>query len=526
MPNRYPTYRQSLLAKNVVAASQPLAAQAGLRMLLQGGNAVDAALATAIALTLLEPTSNGIGSDAFAIVWDGAMLHGLNASGRSPAGWTPERFEGLDQMPRRGWDTITVPGAVSAWVALSTRFGALDFSKLFEPAIEYARRGFPVTPIIARSWHRGAEVLAGEPGFAEEFMPDGRAPIAGELFRSPRMADTLEQIAKTRGEAFYSGSLAEKMIAFSQQCGGAMSMDDLGSHCVDWCGTISGDWNGYDIHEIPPNGQGISALMALGILGEFEAFRGMDPDGAESIHLQVEAMKLAFADLHAHVADPAFMAVDPKDLLSPGYLKERASMIDANRASTFALGTPSPAGTVYLTAADEQGRMVSYIQSNYMGFGSGVVVPGTGISLQNRGCGFRTVPGHVNSVGPRKRPFHTIIPCFAMQGGQPEMSFGVMGGPMQPQGHVQMCVRVLMHGQSSQTASDAPRWQVMDDGTLTVEESMPTETVAALARMGHRVNVDPGYANQSFGGAQLIRRREGSYEAGSDHRKDGMAVGF
>lgn len=519
----YPTFRRPLYAKNVVATSQPLASQAGLRMLLQGGNAVDAAVATAIALTVLEPTSNGIGSDAFAIVWDGIELHGLNASGRSPAGWTPERFSGLEAMPQRGWDSVTVPGAVSSWISLSTRFGKLEFAKLFEPAIEYARDGYPVTPIIARSWARAAEMLRDEPGFAEAFMP---APSAGEIFRSPEIAATLEQIAVTRGESFYRGELAERMIAFSQQCGGAMSMEDLDSHQADWVGTISGGFHGYDIHEIPPNGQGISALMALGILEHFPTFGNLDPDTAESIHLQVEAMKLAFADLHQHIADPGHMTLEPKDLLSPRYLAERAALIDPASAGSFPYGVPSPAGTVYLTVADAQGMMVSFIQSNYMGFGSGVVVPGTGISLQNRGCGFRSKPGHVNSVGPRKRPFHTIIPAFAMRDGRPEMSFGVMGGPMQPQGHVQMAVRVLMHGQSCQSASDAPRWQVAEGGGLMVEEVMPASVVSRLRELGHDVVVEPGYANQSFGGAQLIRRRNGFYEAGSDHRKDGTAVTY
>lgn len=494
--------------------------------MLQGGNAIDAAIAAAIALTVVEPTSNGIGSDAFAILWDGSGLHGLNASGRSPAGWTPERFAHHERMPQRGWDSVTVPGAVSAWVELSSRFGRLDFAKLFEPALEYAREGYAVTPIIAKSWAKAAEVLSGEPGFAEAFMPGGRAPAAGEIFRSPEMASTLEQIAATNGEAFYRGALSERMVEFSRQSGGVMSMEDLESHRADWVGTITGSFHGYDIHEIPPNGQGISALMALGILENFPTLRDLDPDGVESIHLQVEAMKLAFADLHTHVADSDFMAVSPADLLSNDYLAERGTLIDPGSAGQFTFGVPPRAGTVYLTAADAEGRMVSFIQSNYMGFGSGIVVPGTGISLQNRGCGFRSQPGHVNSVGPRKRPFHTIIPSFVTRDGQPEMSFGVMGGPMQPQGHLQMAVRVLMHRQSTQAASDAPRWQVMEGGALHVEEEMSPHVVEGLRALGHEVVVESGYANQAFGGAQLIRRREGYFEAGSDHRKDGGAFGY
>ncbi len=526
MDKEYPTFRRPLLAKNVVATSQPLAAQSGMKMLSRGGNAVDAALAAAIALTVVEPTSNGIGSDAFAILWDGHELHGLNASGRSPAGWTAERFAHLEQMPDRGWDSVTVPGAVSAWVELSARFGKLDFAKLFEPAIEYARSGFPVTPIIAQSWARAPTVFGSSTGFAEAFLPGGKAPVAGEVFRCLAMAETLEQIADTKGEAFYRGDLADKIIRCSKEHGGAMTRSDLEYHQADWCGTISGGFNGNEIHEIPPNGQGVSALMALGILNFFGDFARMELDGVESIHLQVEAMKVAFADLHYHVGDPGFMAVTTERLLSEEYLSERAALINPRSAGTFSYGVPPKGGTVYLTSADESGMMASYIQSNYMGFGSGIVVPGTGISLQNRGCCFRAQPGHVNSVGPRKRPLHTIIPSFALRDRLPEMSFGVMGGPMQPQGHVQMAVRVLLHGQSSQAASDAPRWQVGEDGSLQVEAAMDSAIVDGLKALGHQVVVTPGYANQAFGGAQLIRRRDGFYEAGSDHRKDGCAVGF
>lgn len=524
--SEYPSVRQHLTARNVVATSQPLASQAGLRMLLDGGNAVDAALAAAITLTVVEPTSNGIGSDGFAIVWDGAELHGLNASGRSPRGWTPERFAGREEMPRRGWDAVTVPGAVSAWVALSERFGNLLFSDLFEPAIDYATDGYQVSPIIAKQWGRAAETLKDEPGFAEAFMPGGTAPRAGQTFRCQAMANSLRQIARTHGQAFYRGELARKMVEFSTACGGVMSLEDLASHRADWCGTISTNCFGYDIHEIPPNGQGIAALIALGILSRTPGFTELPPDSFESIHLQIEAMKLAFADLHEHVADRAHMAHDPGSFLSGEYLRERASLLNPSRAGSPPFGVPPQSGTVYLTAADASGMMVSYIQSNYMGFGSGVVVPGTGISLQNRGCGFRSKPGHVNSVGPGKRPFHTIIPAFAMQGGRPVMSFGVMGGPMQAQGHVQMAVRVLLHGQNPQAASDAPRWQVVEGMQVAVEEAMPEPVVEGLWALGHRVTVESGYTNQSFGGAQLILRGEDGYVAGSDQRKDGMAVGY
>ena len=495
-------------------------------MLQAGGNAVDAAIATAIALTVVEPTSNGIGSDAFAIVWDGTKLHGLNASGRSPAGWTSERFSKFETMPVRGFDTITVPGAVSAWCALSSQFGALPFSDLFSPAIRYAREGYPVSPIIANSWKRAAEILKDEPGFAEAFMPNGRAPKPGEMFRLPCMAATLEEIRDSNGDSFYHGNLAKQIIAFSDMHNGTMTTEDLAQHSVDWCGTLSLDWHGYEIHEIPPNGQGIAALIALGILREFGSLQSHSPDSADSIHLQVEAMKLAFADLHHFVSDPDWMSIRPESLLEEGYLKSRANLIDLQTAHRHPHGVPAPSGTVYLTAADASGMMISFIQSNYMGFGSGVVVPNTGISLQNRGNCFRLERGHPNSAGPRKRPFHTIIPGFVTKQGRPYLSFGVMGGAMQAQGHVQMAIRILLHNQNPQAASDAPRWQVIDGDKLAVEAAMSPDVISTLRSLGHDVVVEEGWANQSFGGAQLILRSDEHYVAGSDQRKDGQAIGF
>jgi gamma-glutamyltranspeptidase / glutathione hydrolase len=386
----YPSQRMPVLARNVVATSQPLAAQAGLRMLQKGGNAVDAALATAIALTVLEPTSNGIGSDAFCILWDGKQLHGLNASGRSPAGWTLERFKDRAAMPERGWDSVTVPGAVSAWVALSGRFGKLPFADLFEPAIRYAANGYLVSPTIARLWQQQVPELQSVPGFAEAFMPKGRAPEAGETFIFPDQARTLARIAETRGEAFYKGDLAEKMVAHAKRCGGAMAMDDLGSHAADWVEPISHPYRGYTVHEIPPNTQGMGALIALGILEDFD-MAALPADCAGSLHLQIEAMKLAFADIHEYVSDPATMRVKGAELLDREYLRGRARLIDTKNARTPQYGVPGKGGTVYLAAADESGMMMSYIQSNYHGFGSGIVVPGTGISLQDRGAGFSLV---------------------------------------------------------------------------------------------------------------------------------------
>lgn len=520
----YASRRSPILASNVVATSQPLAAQAGLRMLLAGGNAVDAALAAAITLTVVEPTGNGLGSDAFAIVWDGNSLQGLNASGRSPARWTPNRF-GDGPMPRRGWESVTVPGAVSSWVALSDRFGTLPFEKLFGSAIEYAQNGFAVSPVIATLWARGAELLGDQPGFAETFLPNGRPPAAGEKFRNPAQAETLRAIAETRGEAFYRGAIAERIAAEAKRHDAVLNENDLGAHEIDWCGTISTGFGGFDLHEIPPNGQGIAALMALGILRHTDV-ADRSPDDPGSLHLQIEAIKLALADTAAFTGDPASMDVAPDSLLDDGYLKERARLIDTSTASVATVGAPKTGGTVYLSAADASGMMVSFIQSNYSGFGSGVVIPSTGIHLQNRGSGFTTEAGHANRVGPGKRPFHTIIPGFAMRNCQPEMSFGVMGGPMQAQGHVQMILRHLIGGQSPQAAIDAPRWRFVSERTVAVEETMPMEARQALSALGHEIKTEAPDSAFGFGGAQLLRRTEAGYVAGSDGRKDGCAVGY
>ena len=520
----YPSQRMPLLAANAVASSQPLAAQAGLRMLLKGGNAADAIIATAITLTVVEPVTNGIGSDAFALLWDGERLHGLNASGCSPAAWTPERFTGRSQMPTAGWDSVTVPGAVSAWVEVSRRFGRLPFADLFEPAIDYAQGGFLVSPTIARQWAGQVERLAGQPGFAEAFLPGGRAPRAGERFSFPDQASTLRRIADSAGEAFYRGALAGQIAAASRTQGGAITTEDLAAHRPDWVEPISQDYRDVRLHEIPPNGQGIASLMALGILQHFDLAR-LGPESPEALHLQIESMKLAFADVYRHVADPRHMRVATAELLDPGYLEQRAARIDRDRAQVFGPGVPPRSGTVYLTAADASGMMVSYIQSNYMGFGSGVVVPGTGISLQNRGAGFSLEPGHANQVGPRKRPFHTIIPGFLTRAGQALMSFGVMGGDMQAQGHVQMTVRLTDYGQNPQAAVDAPRWKAMSDGGVSVEHHMPAAALAGLAERGHRVRQVDRW-NLEFGSAQLIHRVDGGYVAASEPRRDGQAVGF
>ena len=519
--NPYHWPRTPMLGSNVVCTSQPLAAQAGLSMLAAGGNAVDAAIATAITLTIVEPVSNGIGSDAFAMVWDGQRLHGLNASGRSPAAWTPEYF-GDQGVPAFGWNSVTVPGAVSGWAQLHERFGTLPFERLFVPAIFYGRNGFPVSPKVASQWEAQVPVFTSQPGFAAAFLPGGRAPRAGELFALPDHAATLEKIAASGGEEFYRGELAVALETHSTAHGGAMRAGDLAAHRADWVGTVSGEYRGYTVHEIPPNGQGIVALTALGILEQFD-MSSLPVDSADSVHLQIEALKLAFADAHAHVADIDHMIVSTEQLLDRGYLRQRAALIDPHRAKPVSAGTPK-GGTVYLTAADASGMMVSMIQSNYMGFGSGVVVPGTGIALQNRGANFVATQGHPNQVGPGKRPFHTIIPGFVTKDGSPVMSFGVMGGPMQPQGHVQVLVRIADYGQNPQAACDGPRFRWVDGMQVACENGFPQATLDELRQRGHDLLAAHDY--DAFGSCQAIWRLDDGYLAASDPRRDGQAAAF
>ena len=534
--NPYPTVRIPLFARNVVSTSHPLAAQAGLRMLLAGGSAVDAAIAAAAMLTIVEPVSCGLGSDAFAILWDGKALHGLNASGTAPQAWNLDYFRskygedahGNPKRPTRGWDAVTVPGAVSAWAALHERFGKLPFADVLEPAAEIAERGHTVAPIVAHKWAAAIPDLQNQPGYAQAFMPHGRAPEVGEKFKLPDAAATLRRIGQTRGRDFYEGELAERIAAYSRECGGAMTAQDLRDYQPEWVKPITKRYRGYDLHEIPPNGQGIAALIALGILDRFD-LGALPVDSADSQHLQIEAMKLAFADLYKYVADPRSMEVTPEQMLDDAYLDARARLIDMGRAQVPTFGMPRAGGTVYLTAADENGMMVSFIQSNYMGFGSGVVVPGTGISLQNRGFGFSMDARSANVVEGGKRPFHTIIPAFLTKDGQPQMSFGVMGGDMQPQGHLQTLVRMLDYNQQPQAACDAPRWKVNRDFTLDVEATMNADTVAELEARGHKLKsvADP---YMDFGSGQFIWRlsddADHGYVAASDSRRDGHAVGF
>ena len=527
----YPSVRRPVFGRDVVATSHPLAAQAGLRMLLAGGNAVDAAVATAAAMTIVEPVSNGLGSDAFCIVWDGKALHGLNASGPAPAAWTPEYFRrkhGADAPtpPMRGWDAVTVPGAVGGWMALSRRFGRLPFGDLLQPAIEIARRGYAVPVVVQDKWVAAVPLLADQPGFAEHFMPRGRAPQVGERFRFEAAARALEIIAATAGEAFYRGEIAAAAERHARVHGGAMTAADFAAYTPDWVTPLAKDYRGHTLHEIPPNGQGIAAQIALGILSHFD-LASLPVDGALSQHLQIEAMKLAFADVYRFVAEPASMAVTPAQLLDDAYLASRAGLIDPRRAQDFGAGNPVKGGTIYLTAADAGGMMVSFIQSNYMGFGSGVVVPGYGLSLQNRGHGFSLDAASPNLVAPGKRPFHTIIPAFLTQGGAPVMSFGVMGGNMQPQGHVQTLVRMLEHRQSPQAACDAPRWRFNQGLDINIEPGMPADTVQGLADRGHRFSaIEDSYMD--FGAGQFIWRlgdpADDGYVAASDSRRDGQVA--
>ncbi len=520
----YAARRQPVFARNAVATSQPLATQAGVAMLAKGGNAVDAALATAITLTVVEPCSNGLGSDLFAILWTGGELVGLNASGRAPAGWHAQRFAGREKMHERGWETVTIPGAVSGWRALSQRFGELPFADLFEPAIRYARDGFAVSPVIAEKWALAVPHMPKDLGWFEHFMPRGRPPAPGETWSSAALAATLEKIAATDGEAFYRGELAEKMVAHSKAASGAHALADFAEHTCEWVTPLGLDYRGVTVHEIPPNGQGISALMALGILSSFD-LASQPVDGAVVQHLEIEAMKLAFADAYRYVSDPRTMSVPSSSLLDRNYLAMRAREIDPLRAQRMGPGQPPQGGTVYLCAADQDGMMVSLIQSNYMGFGSGVVVPGTGISLQNRGAGFTLAKGHPNEVAGGKRPYHTIIPGFVTRDGAPLAAFGVMGGPIQPPGHVQTLVRLVDYGMNPQAALDAPRWKVAPNGDVDLEPTAPAQLRDGLKAMGHRVEEAPD-SYMDFGAGQFIVKTDGGYVAASDWRRDGQAAGF
>ncbi|MEO3742341.1 gamma-glutamyltransferase family protein [Plantactinospora sp. B5E13] len=545
--------RQPVFApQGAVATSQPLAAAAGLAVLRRGGNAVDAALATAITLTVVQPGSNDIGGDLFAIVWDGRRLHGLNASGRSPAALTreavlaatdgrgaaPTPAHGGAQasgaaMPARGWLPVTVPGAPAGWRDLHDRFGRLPFAELFTDAVGYAEHGFPVSPRVAAGWARAVDThaeLTG-PEYAEWgriFTVDGgRAPRVGERWRNPDAADTLRRIAATRAGAFYTGEIAATLARYAAATGGPLDGDDLAGHESTWVDPVHATYRGHEVWELPPNGQGVAALLALNILDGVD-LSALSP--VERLHWQIEAVKLGFADAHAYVADPARVDVPTAALLTPEYAAARRALV-TERAGVPAPGDPARGGTVYLSAADSDGTMVSLIQSNYLGFGSYVVPPGLGFGLQNRAAGFSLDPDHPNVVAPGKRPFHTIIPGFLTRGGEPVGPFGVMGGHMQPQGHVQVVSSTVDDRLDPQAALDRPRWYWHAGRSVLVEPGLSAEdpgrdVVAGLRSRGHEVTVEPEAS--SFGYGQAIWRLPDSsgYVAGSEPRADGCAVGY
>jgi gamma-glutamyltranspeptidase / glutathione hydrolase len=519
----YPSQRRVILGKRCAAAtSQPLATLAGMEMFLAGGNAIDAAIAMAIALTVVEPTSNGIGSDAFAIVWDG-KLHGLNASGKSPKNFPIENFAGMDMMPALGWLTVTVPGAVSAWRNLWEKWGKLPFEQLFAPAIRYAEEGFAVSPLTAQAWQRAEDIYLPltspefQP-FQQVFFPNNRSPQTGEIWHSLVHAKTLREIAQSGGESFYRGKLASAIADFAADTGGFLTTRDLANHEPLWVDPISTQYRDLQVWEIPPNGQGIAALMALNILEGFEMAK-MPRDSVESFHRQIESMKLAFADIHRHVADPDFMEVAIADLLDKNYAKDRRQLITERAIPLANPGLPK-GGTVYLCACDRD-LMVSFIQSNYDGFGSGILVPDTAISLQNRASGFTLEVGHPNRVAPSKRPFHTIIPGFLTQDDKPLGPFGVMGAPMQPQGHLQVALNLTDYQLNPQAALDAPRWRFLQGNSVLLERGVPQEIVEGLRDRGHDIQIAPEYM---FGKGQMILKHGDALVAASEPRADGLAL--
>lgn len=519
----YYSQRDPVFARNVVATSQPLATQAGIHALHDGGNAIDAALAAAICLTVVEPCSNGLGSDAFALVWFDNALHGLNASGRSPLLWSADYFSHCRTMPQLGWPSTTVPGAVSAWVELSERFGRLPFRRLFDAAIHYSENGFHVGRRTAYHWKRAESRFRDFSSFGEHFLPRGRAPRAGDLFKSNDLTGTLLEIATTRGESFYRGKIADLIVAQAKAEDGLMRHEDLANHSAEWCNPLNLKYGDVLVHEIPPNGQGLAALIALGLLDRLGS-RDLEPGSTEWTHIQVESMKVAIRAAFEHFSDFNTMHIAPEHLIDDKTLDRAAASISRVAANLPPQKLSVGLDTVYLCAGDADGNMVSFIQSNYMGFGSGIVIDGTGIAMQNRGAGFTLEAGHPNQVGPAKRPFHTIIPGFVSRDSCPELAFGVMGGHMQHQGHVQIVSRIFDHCQNPQSASDAPRWYVTPRYELVLEEGFSEETKYELAELGHLVLENT--STDLFGGAQLVARLEDGYCAASDHRKEGLAAGF
>ncbi|MFC7322787.1 gamma-glutamyltransferase family protein [Halobacillus campisalis] len=522
--------RMTTISKNgMVATSQPLASQVGLDILKQGGNAIDAAIATAAALTVVEPTSNGIGGDCFALVWVKDKLYGLNGSGRSPSSISIDKLkaQGYDEIPKYGFVPVMVPGVPRAWAELSRRFGRLPMTELLAPAIRYAEEGYPLTPILGKFWkdgyHKFKEVLKGDEflHWFETFAPNGRAPEIGEVWKSPDHGQTLRRIAETKGEDFYRGEIAEKIDAFSRKHKGFIRKEDLENFQPEWVEPISVNYRGYEVWEIPPNGHGLVALSALNIL---KGFNIGAKEEVSTYHKQIEAMKLAYTDGAEFIADPEHMDVSVASLLSEGYGKQRRDTI-TDEALTPQPGEPAKGGTVYLAAADNEGNMVSFIQSNYMGFGSGLVVPGTGIALQNRGHNFSMDKKHANALAGNKRSYHTIIPGFLTKDGKALGPFGVMGGFMQPQGHLQVAMNTIDFHLNPQAALDSPRWQWMKDKTVWVEPTFPTHVAEALRRKGHHIEVqlDSG----AFGRGQIIWRNEqGVLFGGTESRTDGTISAY
>ncbi|WP_280771850.1 gamma-glutamyltransferase family protein [Salipaludibacillus daqingensis] len=517
----------------MVATSQPLAAQAGLDIMKRGGNAIDAAIATAACLTVVEPTSNGIGSDAFALVWTKDKLHGLNASGRSPGSISAAilREKGYKEMPKYGLIPVTVPGTPGAWAELSSTFGKLKLREVLAPAINYAKEGFPVSPTLHHFWemaYKEYDATVGQEGVFEEwfkvFAPNGRAPKVGEIWRSPDHAKTLEEIGNTEAESFYRGKLANNIHRFIEENGGYLSKEDLGDFKPDWVKPIGSHYRGYDVWEIPPNGQGIIALMGLNIMKGFE-IQQHDLGKVDTYHKQIEAMKLAFSDGLHYVTQENAMSVSTNQLLSEAYADERRQKI-GKEAMMPEFGDPVKGGTVYLATADEDGNMVSYIQSNYMGFGSGVVVPGTGISLQNRGHNFSLNEEDANVLMPKKKTYHTIIPGFLTKGQEAVGPFGVMGGFMQPQGHLQVVMNTIDFNLNPQSALDTPRWLWEKGKTVKVDPTFPADVSYALEKKGHQIIRANNH--DEFGRGQIIWRdpKTGVLCGGTEPRTDGEVAAW
>lgn len=521
----YPSYKFPSYGKyGMVATSHALAAQAGMDMLRKGGNAIDAALATATCLTVLEPISNGIGGDAFAIISFEGKLYGLNASGPSPAGISLDTLKekGYEEIPKYGFVPVNVPGTPASWVALAKRFGKLSLQEVFAPAIRYAEEGFPVSGVMNTFWDRAFRLFKKECNSDEfkhwftTFAPNDKVPSAGELFRLPHHAKTLAAIAETEANSFYKGEIAQRLDDFSKRYGGYIRGTDLENYEVEWVEPISTHYGGLDVWEIPPNGQGIVALMALNILKGFDF---SEKNCLETYHRQIEAIKLAFADAQRYVTDPRKMQVSVEDLLSDAWADEKRKLM--GKTALLPPPTPKrPGGTVYLATADADGNMVSFIQSNYMGFGSGLVIPETGVALHNRGHNFSFDPAHDNALEPNKKPYHTIIPGFLTKGGKALGPFGVMGGFMQPQGHVQVVMNLVNFGHNPQEALDAPRWQWKQGKDVDLERTIPSEIIQGLKDKGHKVTVTE--CNSGYGRGQIILQKDnGLLVGGTETRIDG-----